>query len=155
MTVENFLTLIFLILAILIFFVGYLIFQNLKLKRRIDLFFRKGEKNLEEVLGNLIKKLEVQEKDIKKIFEEISRLDQISKRSFQKIGVIRYNPFRDVGGNQSFSIALLDLDNNGFVITSLYGREGNRIYAKPIKNGLSEYSLSEEEKEAIQRAIGS
>lgn len=155
MTVENFLTLIFLILAILIFFVGYLVFQNLKLKRRIDLFFRKGEKNLEEVLGNLIKKLEVQEKDIKKIFEEISRLDQVSKRSFQKIGVIRYNPFRDVGGNQSFSIALLDLNNNGFVITSLYGREGNRIYAKPIKNGLSEYSLSEEEKEAIQRAIGS
>lgn len=152
MPIENFFIPIFTILIILIVVIGYLIFQNFKFKRRLDLFFRKGGKDLGEVLGNLIKKLEGQETDLKKIFEEISRLNQISERSFQKIGVVRFNPFKDVGGDQSFSIALLDLNNNGFVITSLYGREGNRIYAKPINNGKSEYSLSEEEIEAIEKA---
>lgn len=152
MPIENFFIPIFTILIILIVVIGYLIFQNFKFKRRLDLFFRKGGKDLGEVLGNLIKKLEGQETDLKKIFEEISRLNQVSERSFQKIGVVRFNPFKDVGGDQSFSIALLDLNNNGFVITSLYGREGNRIYAKPINNGKSEYSLSEEEIEAIEKA---
>jgi hypothetical protein len=69
--------------------------------------------------------------------------------------VLRYNPFDNVGGDQSFSIALLDANNNGFVITSLYAREGTRVFAKPIKNGESEFPLSEEEKEAINRAISS
>ena len=154
MPIENIFIPISIILIILIVVIGYLIFQNFKFKRRLDLFFRKGGKDLEEVLGNLIKKLEGQETDLKKNFEEISRLNQIAERSFQKIGVVRFNPFKDVGGDQSFSIALLDLNNNGFVITSLYGREGNRIYAKPINNGKSEYSLSEEEIEAIEKAKG-
>lgn len=152
MPIENFFIPIFIILIILIVVIGYLIFQNFKLKRRLDLFFRKGGKDLEEVLGNLIKKLGGQETDLKKNFEEISRLTQIAERSFQKIGVVRYNPFKDVGGDQSFSIALLDLNNSGFVITSLYGREGTRVYAKPITKGKSEYSLSEEEIEAIEKA---
>jgi len=150
MPIEFFFILIFTILLTL---VGYLIFQVFRLKKRIDLFFKNDEKDLGEVLRNLIKKLEEQEVGLKKNFEEILRLNQISAKAFQKIGVIRYNPFKDVGGDQSFSIALLDLNNNGFVITSLYGREGNKIYAKPIKNGVSEYPLSEEEKEAINKAM--
>ena len=119
------------------------------------MFFKKGEEDLEKLLLNQLKELEKQGVDIKKIFEEILRLRKNSQKSFQKISLIRFNPFKDIGGDQSFSIALLDLDNNGFVITSIYNREGNRIYAKPISNGKSEYSLSKEEKEAIQRAIGS
>ena len=75
-----------------------------------------------------------------------------SQKSFQKISLIRFNPFKGVGSDQSFSIALLDLDNNGFVLTSIYGQEGNRIYAKPVSNGKSEYSLSKEEEEAIEKA---
>jgi len=76
------------------------------------------------------------------------------KKHVQKVGVVRFNPFKDIGGDQSFSIALLDEEDNGLVITSLYGREGNRVYAKPIEGGQSKYQLSDEEKEAISRAIG-
>ena len=67
--------------------------------------------------------------------------------------LIRYNPFSGVGSDQSFSIALLDGNNNGFVITSIYSREGNRVYGKSLKEGKSEYSLSDEEKKAISKAI--
>jgi len=107
---------------------------------------------------NLFKK-DKEPKDLKEVlkqFEElkerVEKISQNSKASVQKVGVVRYNPFSGVGGDQSFSIALLDGNNNGTVITSLFSREGNRVYGKPIKDGTSEYSLSSEEKKAIEKA---
>jgi len=114
-------------------------------------FFKKRKEqpeNLEEIL--------VQFKELKENFERISleleNLKKENKFNIQKVGLVRFNPFREVGGNQSFSIALLDGTDSGVVITSLYTRNENRIYGKPIKNGQSEYLLSEEEKKAIEIA---
>lgn len=112
---------------------------------------------------NLFKNEENKEpKDLKEVlkqFEELKKkvenISQNSKTSIQKVGMVRYNPFSDVGSDQSFSIALLDGDNNGIVITSLFSRDGNRVYGKPVKNGQSEYSLSGEEKKAIEKATKS
>ncbi len=112
---------------------------------------KKEPKNLKEVLVSL-KGLEG---NIEKIFQEIKKIKEENKFSVQKVGVVRFNPFSEVGGDQSFSIALLDSNNDGLVITSLYSREGNRVYGKPIKNGLSGYTLSKEEKEAINKAQSS
>ena len=114
-------------------------------------FFKKRKKepeNLEEVLSQF-KKLE---NNFETLSQELENLKKESKFSVQKVGIVRFNPFSEVGGDQSFSIALLDGNNNGIVITSLYSREGNRVYGKPIKAGVSEYSLSEEEKQAIEKA---
>jgi len=124
------------------------------LKKKLNLFFKRGGENLEDALANQIRILERQEKDIEKIFEEIKRLSAASKRSFQKIGVVRFNPFKEVGGNQSFSVALLDDENNGFVLTGLYERENCRVYAKPIEKAQSQYPLSREEIRAVEEAIG-
>jgi len=109
---------------------------------------------------NLFKdKKDKEPKDLKEVlrqFEElkkqVEKVSQSSKASVQKIGMVRYNPFSDVGSDQSFSIALLDGGNSGIVITSLFSRDGNRVYGKPIKNSNSEYSLSKEEKQAIEKA---
>lgn len=115
-------------------------------------FFKKNKepKNFKEVL-NQLKDLE---KKINGISEELENLKKESKFSVQKIGIVRYNPFSGIGSNQSFSVALLDGNNDGIVITSLYARDGNRVYGKSVKDGQSEYSLSNEEKEAISKAIG-
>jgi len=115
------------------------------------MLFKKGDKDLGEILTTQIKGLEDQGKNIEKIFAEIEKLNRISATCFQKFGVIRFNPFKEVGGDQSFSIALLDAKNNGFILTGLYTREGNRVFAKPIENGQSKYSLSGEEKEALKK----
>lgn len=115
-------------------------------------FFKKNKKepeNLKEILSQF-KSLE---KNFEKISEELENLKKENKFSIQKVGIVRFNPFSEVGGDQSFSFALLDGNDSGFVITSLYAREGNRVYGKPIKDGQSEYLLSEEEKEAIAKAI--
>ena len=105
--------------------------------------------NLEELLSSF-KELK---KDFEKISKELKALKKEHKFSVQKVGIVRYNPFSGVGSNQSFSIALLDGNNNGIVITSLYAQDGNRVYGKSVKNGQSEYSLSGEEKKAISKAL--
>jgi len=102
-----------------------------------------------------LKKIEVQEKRTKKAIEEISKIKETLKSVFQKVAVLRFNPFKGMGSDQSFSIALLDGEDNGFVVSSLYGRDGNRIYAKSVEKGRSKYILSEEEKRAIKQAGGS
>jgi len=114
-------------------------------------FFKKTKKepqNLKEILaqfGDL-------EKSFDKISQELEILKKEGEFAVQKVSIVRFNPFSGVGGDQSFSIALLDGNNSGVVITSLYTREGNRIYGKPIKKGVSEYLLSGEEKQAIEKA---
>ena len=109
---------------------------------------KKEPKNIKELLSQF--------KDLKESFKKISKkleeLKKNSKFSIQGMGIVRFNPFKESGGNQSFSIALLNGNKDGMVITSLYGREGNRVFAKPIKKGKSEYLLTEEEKEAIEQA---
>jgi hypothetical protein len=113
-------------------------------------FFKKKKKepkNFEEIL----KQFQDLKKDFEKLSKEFTNLKKKNRFSIQKVGIIRYNPFSEVGGNQSFSLALLDDNDDGVIITSLYTREGNRVYGKPIKNGQSKYQLSDEEKEAILR----
>ena len=110
---------------------------------------KKEPKNLKEVLSYL----KDTEKNLEKLSDEIENLKRESKFSIRKVGMIRFNPFSEVGGDQSFSLVLLDDNNNGLVMTSLYTRAGNRVYGKPIKGGLSEYSLSGEELRAIEKAM--
>ena len=71
----------------------------------------------------------------------------------QKIGIVRYNAFKDTGSDLSFSLAILDAHNNGVVLNGIYARDSSNIYAKPIENGQSKYILSNEEKEAIYKAM--
>ena len=114
-------------------------------------FFKKTKKqpkDLKEILGVL----ERLDNDTNQLRKDLEDFKKESRTSFQKIGIIRFSPFKEVGGDQSFCISLLDADNNGFVLTSYYGREMNRVYTKSVKNGKSEYSLSEEEKKAISQA---
>jgi len=143
-------------LAFLIFLIWnlFLQFRLEGTRKRIKIFFKgRKTKDLEEVIAEQVKRMKKIEDDIKKLFNQSKNLEKISNISIQKTGVIRFNPFKDTGGDQSFAIALLDKGNNGLVISSLYTREGNRIYTKPIKNGTSSYHLSDEEDQAITKAI--
>jgi hypothetical protein len=74
--------------------------------------------------------------------------------AIQKVAILRFNPFDDLGGDQSFVLALLDDQSNGVVISSLHNRDNTRVYAKPVKNGQGDnITLSQEEKNAILKAI--
>ena len=75
------------------------------------------------------------------------------RRSFQRIGLVRFNPFEDTGGNQSFALALLDANGDGIVFSSLHSRTGTRVYAKAVNGGRSETALSDEETQAVRDAM--
>lgn len=126
-----------------------------KIKKRTRSFFASSEaKDLEEIIYKQIKKTNEVDCEIKKIIEDNKKIKSKLLQCIQKVGVVRFNPFGDVGGNQSFVIALLDNSLNGVIIQSLYSRDGVRIYSKEIKLGKSEYALGKEEEEAIRIAEG-
>lgn len=153
---ANYLLVIAVMCFLVVFLVvlgAFLFWQNWLVKRRLKTFFQgRKAQDLEEILAQQIKRQMKSEKDIKELFKSSRDLWKIALKSVQKIGVVRFNPFRDTGGDQSFAIALLDNSDSGLVISSLYAREGTRIYSKPIEKGKSKYQLSDEEKMAIEKA---
>lgn len=76
------------------------------------------------------------------------------RRCLQHVGLVRFDAFEDMGGRLSFCAALLDVEGTGLVLTSINGRTETRMYAKPVERGVSKYHLSEEEQQAIRRAMG-
>lgn len=147
--------------VIFIFFILLFLFWNILLEIRLNregkrtAYFFKGRKieDLEGVISEILKRERNNEEEIKKIFKEIKKLDEISLYSIQKIGIIRFNPFKGVGGNQSFSLAILDQKDDGVIVSSYYSRNGTRIYAKPVKQGESTFPLTKEEEETIKKAV--
>lgn len=117
------------------------------------LFSGKKAVDLESILLDHTKEILAIDKEIQELFEISNKIHNLSQRSIHKVGILRFNPFKDIGGDQSFAIALLDGKDSGITISSLHTREGTRIYSKPITKGESEkYTLTEEEKAAIKAA---
>jgi len=126
---------------------------NRERKRTTSFFRGKKAEDLEEVISQILKKQIASEKEIEGILEKIKKLEDVALHSIQKVGIIRFNPFEGVGGNQSFSLAILDQKDDGIVISSYHSKESTRIYAKPIKQGESHFPLTKEEEKAIKKAI--
>lgn len=124
-----------------------------KTSKRITKFFNgAGGKSIEKVLEYELRRMEKTEKDIKILVDNMKWIEGICRKSISKVGIIRYNPFKDIGGDQSFSIALLDNADNGVVISSIHAKDDTKTYAKPINLRKSDYQLTEEENESIRRA---
>lgn len=148
--------LVFLSLMILFLFIGFtfLLVNNLKMNKKYKTFIKKlgNSKNIQEDLENFMHKVERVEKKNAEISNLYDNFEEDLSKCVQKIGVIRYSAFRDSGSDLSFAVALLDQNDNGVVFNGIYSREMSNIYAKPIENGNSKYTLSEEEVEAIKKA---
>lgn len=113
----------------------------------------KDAKSLEDVLVLLRKETMEARRSLQDLNSRMEEVRDRLRDSVQHVGIVRFNPFRNAGGDQSFCIALLDETRNGVVISSLYARDGVRVYGKPVVKGKSTYQLSKEEEEAIQKAI--
>jgi hypothetical protein len=92
-------------------------------------------------------------RDLDAVTARTAALEAAQRRSFQRVGLVRYNPFEETGGNQSFALALLDAAGDGWVLSSLHARSGTRVYAKGITAGRSDAGLSDEETAAIKQAM--
>jgi len=109
--------------------------------------------NLEAVLDAHLDKVFAVARELDGLTDRMDVLEGAQRKTFQRVGLIRYNPFEETGGNQSFALALLDAAGDGWVLSSLHARSGTRVYAKAITGGRGDAALSEEESAAIARAM--
>ena len=109
---------------------------------------------LGEMVAGQRERLDKTAKDLSALAGVVSTMEKSVQGSVQHVGLVRFNPFQETGGDQSFALALLDGRGDGIVISSLHSRAMTRFYAKPIKGGASQASLSEEEAKAVQKAMG-
>ena len=143
----------------LILLIGFIIMiaKLSSINKKYKTFLQKlgNGKDITEDLENYMYRVERVEKQNAEISQYIKNLDEDLTKCIQKVGIIRYNAFKDTGSDLSFTLALLDENNNGVVLNGIYSREMSNIYAKPVQNGQSSYTLSAEEKQAINKAIES
>ncbi|MGB9792128.1 MAG: DUF4446 family protein [Thermacetogeniaceae bacterium] len=109
--------------------------------------------NLEELLERALRSCQAVEGRLQELEELYGEIRRISQKAISRVGFLRFNAFPEVGSNLSFALALLDEAGDGVVLCCLVGRDDCRLYAKPVERGISSYPLSEEEKEAIRRAL--
>lgn len=126
----------------------------LKLKKHYNgLIGHTGKKTLDSILDGIISEDKRFEQEIHALKKELGELSSKSHFHFQKVGLVRFNPFERMGGEQSFILSFLDGKNNGIILNFLYTKEGVRVYSKRISEGKSDdYELSKEEKEALINA---
>jgi len=111
------------------------------------------EKNFKSLMETLLKDVSIAKKDIDFLEAYCDKIQKEGLLHIQKIGLVRFNPFKDTGGDQSFILSLIDGNDTGVIISGLYARTGTRWYAKRIVKGKSaEHDLSEEEKKALKEA---
>jgi hypothetical protein len=108
--------------------------------------------NLEEIMAMHVGRINQHDRRLGDLDQGLDGLDRTLQTAIQRFGLVRFNPFDEVGGDQSFAIALLDQHGNGIVLSSLHNRAETRVYAKPIEGGRSRYTLSDEEEQALAQA---
>jgi len=124
------------------------------LRRRLRRVLPQGESGgIDEILDRQLKSVQSLSERVDALNKLHHELEHLSQRTIQKVAVIRYNPFADTGGDQSFAIALLDSLGNGVVVSSLHSRTDTRVFAKPVTSGRSKFQLSDEEQDAIKKAL--
>ena len=129
--------------------------QYRKLYRRYDMFMRgKDAETLEDIILDLMDEAVVRQATDKESRDQLKSLTRQVRASYQKIGIVKYNAFKGMGGNLSFVIALLDDNNSGFILNSVHSREGCYLYMKDVEKGSTDVLLGAEEKEALESALG-
>ena len=153
LVLQNYLLLVIIVLMALVIIL-YVMYKGQKkelqaLKEKYDFFTQGDNVNWDELLTKTLTEVRAAKAEMQALEENQQAMREQMKGGVQKVKLMRYNAFADTGSDLSYSLSLLDENNNGVVLSSIYGREDNRTYAKPIENGKSTYNLSEEEKKVL------
>ena len=142
------------VIIILLFIMVIVLFKAVgRVENRYKKLMRgTSNNNLEEMLLEKLNSIEEAKQISEKALKECERLEIKIKDCIQKVSIMRYKAFENVGSDLSFSIAMLDDKNDGVILTGIYGRQESTTYAKPIDKGISRYDLSEEELYVLNEA---
>jgi len=148
-------------ICILFVIVVYLLVMNFvlsskvkRLKKRYDRFMKgKNAEDLDQLIHDMLDRMEelelIHHRSMIKIEDGFNNIGS----TYKKMGIIKYDAFKEMGGNLSFALCLLNSDNNGFILNTMHGRESSYTYIKEIVKGEAYATLGEEEKEALDKAL--
>jgi len=143
-----------LVVAVLLALVIVLVRRVGALGRRLEGITRgSDDSSLEAVLATHLERVRQVVRDVDDVEARTALLERDVRQALGRVGIVRYNPFEDTGGNQSFALAIVDGYGDGFVVSSLHARSGTRVYAKGVAGGRSDAALSNEEAEALRQAV--
>jgi hypothetical protein len=146
------------IIVLLAIFAGGLliVFRRMRrLEERFDTLFQNvSEDNVARMLTEYLTTVRGTAATVERIKTEHDQIARVVPHTIQHVGLIRFSPFHDTGGDQSFALALLDGQSDGVIVTGLHSRTESRLYAKPVERGESVYTLTPEERDAMNRALG-
>lgn len=142
-----------LVIALLVLVIILLVKVNKLNTRYIKFMKGKNGEELEQIIYERFGELDIMQQIATQHALEIKNLKRQFRSSFSKVGMVKYDAFKEMGGTLSFALALLNDRNSGFILNSMHGREGSYTYVKEIINGESYIALSEEEKEALKSAV--
>ena len=143
------------VLVIIMYVIIINLYMNLSyLKKRYRKMMAGADgANLERMLIGHIDETKAVVEENARIKEENKRIAGLLQKALTRVGVVRFRAFEDMGSDLSYAVALLDAENNGVILSSIFGREDSRSYVKPIEAGTSTYTLTEEEEEALHKAM--
>lgn len=145
---------LFLLIMVLFFWIVSIHFKYARLKTSYNYFMKgKDGKSLEESIFDRLDELDELSEETMKNKAEIRKINQNMLSNFQKVGILKYDAFHEMGGKLSFVLTLLDGNNSGYIINSMHSREGCYNYIKEIVKGESYIELSEEELESLENAM--
>ncbi len=131
---------------------SFLVWQQTRFLK--SLFPKSGERDIRKKFEEVIASVADFKIDLDKLGRHLSEVERLGLKHTQRVELLRFNPYDDTGGDQSFTLAMLNADGDGLVLTSLHARSGTRIFAKPVvKGNAGKHELSKEEKEVIHKAM--
>lgn len=140
--------------GVVLVWLGLLSFLYWKERSYLRLLFpQDGTRDVRAKMRELIEVVGAFKEENSLIAKKLDDLTHDGLKHLQRVEIVRYNPYNDTGGDQSFTIVLLDGKLNGLLVTSLHSRSGTRIYTKIIKSGKSDLELSKEEKQILDKAV--
>ena len=147
------------VLGVLLIVLIYMIKLSMKMTRfmkKYKMFMRGMDgASLERAFANRFNQMDILEENSKNHMEEIRKIKEVQSITLNKTAIVKYDAFKEMGGKLSFALAMLDEDNNGFVMNAIHSREACYTYIKEIVKGESYIVLGEEEKEALRQAVNS
>lgn len=155
LTEWTLLTIVFGIIAALLFIYSLILHSKINtLYKKYNLFMN-GEdgRSLERKLAIEVKEVREAAQSMEQLFQQQAIIRNVQNNTFQKIGLVKYNAFDNIGNDLSFALTLLDGNDSGICISSVYGRNESRIFSKPIVKGKSLLSLSQEEGASLHKAL--
>jgi len=151
---DNFEIIYIVFVVALLTLCGFNLYSLVNLRARVKNLLQYTQKeSLESYLESITAQNQNTKQQLDQLMDLYSDIKIISQKSLQKVSLIRFNPFKDTGGDQSFVLCILDHTDSGILLTAIHNREGTRVYTKNVKNSQTDLSISDEEKQALTQAI--